>query len=286
MVTGLGSLRRMGVRRVVKCALMGLASGLLAAPAAAQMSSLAAPAPVPLARPALWVVGDSDTIIYLFGTFHALGDDVPWFDHAVRTAFEGSDELVLETLIPDSPEAIRAALDRARPVTASPGGLAGARTAMRAARSVGLSSRNGADEVLQRAAKAERKPVIGLERFEAQLEMYQRLPAPAPAAAPQKPSQPAGPDPAVAAFMRQLLAAWTHGDPSTFEAVVDTMQAQSPQSYQLLFAERNANWADWIAERLKTPGVVFVAVGTGHLVGRDSVQAQLAQRGIRSARVN
>ncbi len=54
----------------------------------------------------------------------------------------------------------------------------------------------------------------------------------------------------------------------------------------LLFAERNARWADWIDRRLDTPGTVFIAVGAGHLAGRDSVQANLAARGVGSARIN
>jgi uncharacterized protein YbaP (TraB family) len=37
---------------------------------------------------------------------------------------------------------------------------------------------------------------------------------------------------------------------------------------------------------MQQPGIVFMAVGTGHLVGSDSVQAKLAARGIRSARIN
>jgi uncharacterized protein YbaP (TraB family) len=36
---------------------------------------------------------------------------------------------------------------------------------------------------------------------------------------------------------------------------------------------------------MQTPGTVFVAVGAGHLAGKDSVLVQLAQRGIPSARV-
>jgi uncharacterized protein YbaP (TraB family) len=53
-----------------------------------------------------------------------------------------------------------------------------------------------------------------------------------------------------------------------------------------MFVERNARWAHWIADRLKTPGTVFVAVGAGHLSGPDSVQAQLGAMGVKSARVN
>jgi uncharacterized protein YbaP (TraB family) len=53
-----------------------------------------------------------------------------------------------------------------------------------------------------------------------------------------------------------------------------------------MFTERNANWAGWIAQRLQEPGTVFVAVGAGHLAGRDSVQAKLTELGVKSARIN
>lgn len=280
-----GRARRIG--QIYLRAVLAGAALAFAAPSYAVPLTLSAPAATP-ARPALWVVSDHDTIVYLFGTFHALDAGTPWFQSAVKTAFEGSDELVLETLIPDSPEAIRAAIRRHRgdvaPATAAPSaGLAGARTAMTAAKSVGLSVQHGADAVLHRAANAAGKPVAGLERFEQQLAMYDRLPGPAPQAIP---AANAAPDPAVAQLMRHMLGAWTRGDPATFEAVIGAVHSQSPQSYQILFADRNTAWAGWIVERLKQPGKVFVAVGTGHLVGRDSVQARLAARGIRSARVN
>ena len=83
-----------------------------------------------------------------------------------------------------------------------------------------------------------------------------------------------------------MLLAWNRGDASTFETVVGAVEAQSPTAYRILFDERNSAWAWWIAQRLKAPGTAFVAVGTGHLVGRGSVQAKLAGLGIRAARVN
>ena len=81
-----------------------------------------------------------------------------------------------------------------------------------------------------------------------------------------------------------MQAAWNRGDWRLFAAMLTNMRRTSPQSYNLMFAQRNAHWASWIAQRLQRPGTVFVAVGTGHLVGRDSVQAKLALRGFRSAR--
>src|SRR5438067_6865929 len=53
--------------------------------------------PVEMAHPALWVIADRDTTIYLFGTFHALDGRMPWFENRVRQAFDSADELVLET---------------------------------------------------------------------------------------------------------------------------------------------------------------------------------------------
>lgn len=86
--------------------------------------------------------------------------------------------------------------------------------------------------------------------------------------------------------MTDMLAGWKRGDPTRIEQVIGAIRVQSPQSYRILFTERNRQWADWISQRLRQPGTVFVAVGAGHLVGQDSVQAKLAARGIPSARVN
>jgi hypothetical protein len=53
----------------------------------------------------------------------------------------------------------------------------------------------------------------------------------------------------------------------------------------VLLTRRNARWAEWIDARLDRPGTVFLAVGAGHLAGRDSVQAMLEKRGIKAKRV-
>src|SRR3546814_4255363 len=53
------------------------------------------------ADPALWVVKDEDTTIYLFGTVHVLKPGLSWFDEAVKTAFDASDQLMLELVMPE-----------------------------------------------------------------------------------------------------------------------------------------------------------------------------------------
>lgn len=256
------------------------AAALLAVPAAgAAAATRAAHDPQQCARPALWVVSDHDTIIYLFGTIHTHDGKAHWFDHAVRRAFDASDSLVLETIVPDA---------LPKPETPVPGsGLAKARDTVRAASGLGMRVDLGADLVLHRAAASAGKPVIGLESFAQQLDMYRSLPSPArPAAPAAAPAAVSAPDAQLAPFLKTMVDSWNRGDPAPIEAVVGAVRHQSPYAYRLLFTDRNAAWAKWIGTRLEQPGTVFVAVGTGHLVGEDSVQAKLARAGIPSARVN
>src|SRR5436305_14792710 len=73
-----------------------------AALGAASPTGVAAATP-PADQPAMFVVRDADTTIYIFGTFHALDGRSQWFGNQVKDAFEHSDELVLETLVLEQP---------------------------------------------------------------------------------------------------------------------------------------------------------------------------------------
>jgi uncharacterized protein YbaP (TraB family) len=259
---------------------------IAAALAAAGISASAAPASIPAALPdadpAIWVVNDHDTTIYLFGTFHALDGKSAWFNDEVRTAFAASDELVLETVVPE-----RGAVSEPGQPAASAPYLAATRLAISAGRARGMQAGNGADLVLRDVAELWGKPVGGLESFTTQLGMFGQMPTesgqPGPA---MSPAQARAVMDGLSLVMGDMQAAWNRGDWRLFAAMLTNMRRTSPQSYNLMFAQRNAHWASWIAQRLQRPGTVFVAVGTGHLVGRDSVQAKLALRGFRSARIN
>ncbi len=244
-------------------------------------------------QPALWVLSDADTTIYLFGTFHALDERTDWLARPIRAAFDSADELVLETVVPSDPRVLLGALARhemfAAPAIGAPLVTSGgpsfadtARATMAAGRSAGLKVDRGADAVLRRIADSEGKPVDGLETFDFQLGMVKALPGTAPTTTGNS-SKSAPND------MRQVLldmrSAWRRGDGSSFAAVLGNLEAQSPATYRRLFVDRNTHWASWIADRMQRPGTVFVAVGTGHLIGRDSVQRKLAGHGYRTMRI-
>jgi len=241
------------------------------------------------ASPAMFVVRDADTIVYIFGTFHALDGHSDWFNRQVKSAFESSNELVLETVIPEGPVQIRPAIPgRPLPVTPSASFLATTRLAINAGRSHGMQVGNGADNVLRHAAEAEGKPVEGLETLELQLNMFTRMPA-APTASSLKAGQPVEDSHAIDSLsnaMTEMQSAWKRGDQRIFVRMLGQLEASSPDAYRMMFTERNARWADWIAGRMQTPGVVFVAVGAGHLAGKDSLLVRLAEQGIPSARLN
>ena len=268
----------------------------LVAAALAAASPLSAPAGPPADQPAMFVVRDADTTIYIFGTFHALDGRSQWFGDQVRHAFEQSNELVLETLVPEQRDQVGPAIPGFRPpaVTPSASFLATTRMAITAGRSQGMQVDNGADMVLRHQAEAEGKPVEGLETLQFQLDMFNRMPAgpaPTPAVAPApQPGQPvvisASPMQSLSLAMTQMQAAWKRGDQAVFVNMLDQLKTASPDTYRMMFTERNARWADWIRARMQTPGTVFVAVGAGHLAGKDSLLVRLAERGIPSQRVN
>ncbi len=263
----------------------GVLSVLLASAGPAQTRPMPLiPAPsIVRATPALWEIRDADTTIYLFGTFHTLDGRTAWFDSKVRSAFNSSNELVLETIIPAdmsgaSVHATEAGPDGKRRLKPF---IAQTRAVMNQGNALGMSVENGADAVLRRVAEDAGKQVSGLERFEDQLKTLSNIPAPLPAAAAAAPAA----QPAVVTI-NDLLGAWTTGNTTAFSTMLAGFETKSPVAYRMLIADRNARWGQWIVNRLDRPGTVFVAVGTGHLAGRHSVQQWLAGRGIATTRVS
>lgn len=261
----------------------------LVAAALAGATPANAPAISPAAEPAMFVVRDADTTIYIFGTFHALDGQGNWFADHVRNAFQQSNELVLETLVPERPTQALLPSPGFKPpsVTASASFLATTRMAINAGKAQGMQVGNGADLVLRHIAEAEGKPVEGLETLQSQLDMFNRMPS-APAAPAPRAGDPVDTKPmeGLSKAMADMQAAWKRGDQSVFVNLLSQLRAGSPDTYRMLFTERNARWADWIKARMQTPGTVFVAVGAGHLAGPDSVLVRLAERGVPSQRVN
>ncbi|UYY57922.1 TraB/GumN family protein [Sphingomonas sp. S2-65] len=264
--------------------------------------------------PALWVVKDDDTTVYLFGTVHVLKPGLSWFDEAVKTAFDKSDQLVVEMIEPDQAaiqqlvmkmavnpagptltEKLPAdkrdayvkamadvgipapAFDRLDPwVAAITLGVAGLPK-------LGYDPNSGADKVLTAAAKSANKPVQGLETIEQQLGYFDGLPEPLQVKFLVSTVDDYS---KIGSMLDTMIKSWSAGDADTLGKTMNEELRDTPEIAKVLLADRNMRWADWIQTRMAQPGTVFVAVGAGHLAGADSVQAQLAKRKLTAARVN
>ena len=296
------------------------AAGMAAAQNAAPSVSAPSPAPAPTAAPAtvdadpaLWVVKDKDTTIYLFGTIHVLKPGLSWFDDGVKKAFDSSDELVLEMVQPDQatmqnivlskayslsgptlterlPEADRgnylkamnslgippAAFDRAQPW------FAATNLSLLPLMKLGYDPKSGPETVLTEAAATDKKAIEGLETPEQQIGYLAGLPEKVQMAFLESTLKDL---PKTEETMNGMVAAWSRGDPDALAKFMNDGLDDSPELAKTLLFDRNARWAQWIKARLDKPGTVFVAVGAGHLAGRQSVIDQLKTLKIKAKRV-
>ena len=298
--------------------LMAAAAALcLAQPALAQEAAPAAPAATAAITdvdPALWVVRDEDTTIYLFGTIHLLRPGLGWFDEAVKDAFDASDELKVEVVLPADPTplaqafaaagtypagttlqsrmseeqlaAYRAAL---APLGIPPEALdtlepwfSGLQLALGLYAQMGFQPGAGAEAVLKEAAAAAGKPVSGFETVEQQIGFLDSTPESEQIAGLIQFLQRGREMPA---YVERLLTSWSTGSPDDTAAIMNEAMATSPETARIMLTDRNRRWADTLKARMDQPGTVFVAVGAGHLAGEGSVQQFLAERGLTAERV-
>lgn len=297
------------MRVIVKSTLSALAL-LLALPACAKEAPKRAAND---ADPALWVVKDADTTVYLFGTIHVLKPGLTWFDEAVKAAFDRSDQVVLELVMPDPaamqalvmskgvsaggpplperlPAAKRAAYDKAVTGLGMPAGaldrmrpwFAATTLSLLPLQKLGYDPANGPETVIADAAKAAGKPVTGLETAEQQIGYFAGL---SPAAEVQFLTSTIDELPRVGETMATMVRDWAAGKPEALAAQMNEDLRDSPEVAKVLLTDRNARWAKWVEARMQKPGTVFVAVGAGHLAGDSSVVAVLGRDGVKVERV-
>jgi uncharacterized protein YbaP (TraB family) len=295
------------IRRFASCLLVPVLLGSTAAPAAAQA--------LPDAEPAMWVVKDADTTIYLFGTFHALDGKTDWFNDEVRDAFDASQEVVLEIITPENPAEMRpallrhaltapnsptlssklspegrarlaailaknkmppGALDRFRPFFAS------VTLASLQFGAMGMGVEQGAEAVIRRAMKGGNKQLGAVETVDEQFALLNALPEAEQLRIMESSLKEDG---SMATEITSMLAAWNRGDAKAVAKAIQQSDKESPSLYKLMFTDRNARWAKWVDRRLDKPGTVFMAVGAGHLAGDRSLVTLLKKNGHRVSRV-
>ena len=289
-----------------------LAVALLAgstAPAAAQDAVA-----VPTAEgqgPALWVVRDADSTLYLFGTMHLLRPTTGWGTERVDRAFASASRLIVEVdgakdpailapiirehgLSPERPLSSLLTGEEVAALDAAAGAMGSSAANMDAMRPwlagvsvqsasiirAGYAVESGVEPVLTARARTAGMAVSGFETPDEQIRMLSGFPEEGQLAFLRR---------ALSSFDKAqtdidtLVEAWAAGDIETVRAVaVDPLRA-TPLLYNALLVRRNTNWANQIETLLEGSGVAFIAVGVMHLAGDDSVQEILRTRGVEVA---
>lgn len=297
-----------------------LASAFIGLPETAHAQAVPAPAPVLAAvqpaagdGPALWVVRDADSTIYLFGTVHVLRPTTAWGSAKVNTAFDSASDIYFEISNPDDQAAIiplvqQYGVSPATPLSSllTPAELADLNTAAQTIGSsaaqldplrpwlaalslavaplvkAGYEPTSGVEITLKARAEAAGKPVHGFETIDEQVRMLATLPEDQQLQFLRSTLESFG---KASTDLDALVAAWAAGDVATIQRVgVDELKAEAPAIYDALLTRRNAGFADDIQGLLAGSGVAFIAVGAAHLAGPDSVQAMLEARGVKVER--
>jgi hypothetical protein len=292
------------MRRKLASIALGLA---LLVGACATPREAAAPAGPP--QPAMWVVRDADSTMYLYGTIHLRKPGAAWGGPAAERALGEASEVWTELEIDPAKEVgmqalvLQYGIDRERPLSSR---MTPERAAQlqAAAQTIGMPANGleamkpwlasltlsvmpmmkagydpdaGVDRAVNRIARAGGKTMRWFETNEEQIRFF------------------AGTSEAVqlqmlyeaidelkegSSAMTALEAAWDKGDDRTLaREMVSEMAREYPELHDTLLKKRNAAWTEVLAREMAGSGVDFVAVGAAHLAGPDSVQSMLRARG-------
>lgn len=290
--------------------------------AAKDAAGEAGPKPVVQAyqpRPALWLLADEDTRIYLFGTIHMLPPGFRWRSAALDRTIEEADELVVETyddgddflgamaallrkepkpLLERVPEKRRGELQEAVDASGLPLSTFDYMQTWAAAMFLGISAilesygtddpddAPGVEDVLEALFKESGRPIGSIEdpmSVVGALNALSEADQLSLLLGEEKAGEDVGAEEELAAHDEDIHL-WAQGRPET---LADELGEEMPPAlYEALVTRRNAAWTRWLEERLKTPGTLLLAVGAGHLAGPDSVQAMLKARGLEAKRID
>jgi len=266
------------------------------------------------AAPALWLVRDQDSEIYLFGTLHALTPGAHWrtplydavYARAEAVWFEAdlsaADPQTVGEIVrrygvdPDHPlsskldrdelRALSQQVDMARIDHLRPWAVA-LMLSVRGAALGGAEVASGADLAVTRAAQLQAKPIRAFETLEDQARMFAGLSS---AAELQYLSgvirDRSRPRLAFRPSSESLEQAWMAGDMQRLGPdLVGSMRRENPALYDALLKRRNEAWADTLARQMSGSGVELVNVGALHMVGADGLPALLQARGFEVSRI-
>ena len=267
------------------------------------------------AEPAIWVVKGPHATVYLFGTIHALQKRDSWHSAKIDAAIQQSQTLWLE--IPNvedaasmQPLVMQLGMDQVHPLSTKltadqlgkltkaantvglPGGeamfetfkpwLAALTLSIAPLMQAGYDPSTGVEIELKPEFVKANKSVKGFETAEQQMRYFADMPEREQIDFLN--SELDDFDTAIDKF-KKMLAAWSAGDTDSLDKLNNAaFRDKYPDLFQTLVVKRNQNFTTQIQDLLKGDGISFVAIGAGHLVGKDGVPAMLEKQGYKVIR--
>jgi uncharacterized protein len=265
------------------------------------------------AEPAMWVVKDGDSTVYLLGTMHLVKPGTNWRSEKLDAALKSSDEFWMEADLEANPAivqtyALNFGMDSRKSLASSIGEenfakfkalaeehhiptrdlhqmrpwLASMVLTQAVMKEIGYKPELGVDRTLQKEAIAAGKSIRPFETASQQMGFIADLPDRVGAKMLVETLEQVDDG---AKLLGEMESAWVTGDVKQLQGIVNVrMRKDSPELYDALLVRRNTNWVKQIDTMLKGSGTQFIAVGAGHLLGADSVLAQLGKLGYKVER--
>lgn len=266
--------------------------------------------------PALWKLTDEDSDVYLFGTVHILNPELKWRSAKVDEAFNTSETIIFEA--PADPAAARslitkyglnpsgvklssmlsptANLQLAKTLESfGMKGMAGNFEPLRPwlvglslsaiqIQAMGGDPDAGVERILSAEAVRAGKTIGYFETDEQQMQFLSGLSPETEIFFLEDGLRQIKDSPEQ---IQKLLNTWRIGDIDAMSEIVMAgygEQEESDEIMEAILTRRNFNWASQIEDLMRGSGTAFIAVGAAHLVGQQSVQVYLSQKGISAVR--
>jgi uncharacterized protein YbaP (TraB family) len=266
--------------------------------------------------PALWKISGVGTTLYIFGSVHVLKPGTSWIDDNLRQKISSATAIYLEVSPAEQQPLFVAGLVLRYGILAKGDSLknhlpakvyAEVGAAFRAHGmpekvydsfkpwtaevaysslkflDAGYKGENGVEATIAALAQAKGIRTEGLETAEFQIALLASL---TDQEATQMLKEDLAEEDQVQVVLDRLTKSWSSGDVADFAAYFDGSTADHPKLRKKIIDDRNAAWVPKIQAIMGKPGTYIVVVGTGHLVGPQSLIAMLRSAGLQVERVN
>ena len=258
---------------------------------------------------AVWVVKGAHNTVYLAGSVHALPKDHAEFSPQLERAYRAADAIVMEVDLDDLDPLEGVQFLAANGTLPPPQTLADVigkdeyATVARLADSIdlpemaisrlepwaaamvltqfalmktGYDPQLGIDMQITERARADHKPIDGLETIEEQLGIFDTRSADEQV---KFLLDAANDVPEMRADLERLIDAWRAGDLRGLEREFRKERSQAPELYDELLGARNRRWLPKIEALLDDDRDYLVLVGTLHFVGEDGLLELMKRAG-------